>query len=107
MNRRVLPIIAGALVVSVLVDVPFHDSFFPGYAALVGLLGTALLVLVAKGLLAPLVDRDESYYPDDAPPDVQHDVWAVRADEVDSDGGDGPSGRHDAGGDVTGGGRHG
>ena len=107
MNRRVLPIIAGAFVVSVLIDVPFHDSYFPGYAAFVGLLGTALLVFVAKTLLAPLVDRDENYYPDDAPPDVQHDVWAVRADDVGNDGADGPSGAHPSGGDVTGGGRHG
>lgn len=80
MNRRVLPVIAGALVVGVLVDVPFGQQAFPGYAALLGLFGCIALILGAKMVLAPLVDRDEDHYPDDTPPDVQADVWGAVVD---------------------------
>lgn len=83
MNRRVLPVIAGALVVGALLDVPFGRQAFPGYAALLGLLGCIALILGAKRLLAPLVDRDEDHYPPDTPPDVQEDVWGA---VVDADG---------------------
>ena len=81
MNRRALPIIAGALLVGVLIDIPLHSTRFPGYAALIGLFGCIALIVVAKQLLSPLVDRPEDYYGDEVPPDVQHDVWAVRADD--------------------------
>jgi hypothetical protein len=87
MNRRAIPVIAVALVIGVLADLPFDAPLFPGYNALIGLGGTILLVLVAKQVLSPLVDRDESYYDDDVPPDVQHDVWARRADDVEPRGG--------------------
>ncbi len=80
MNRRFLPIIAGALVVGVLVDIPFATSPFPGYAAAIGLFGCIFLILVAKKVLSPLVDRPSSYDGDDAAPDVQPEVWGVRAD---------------------------
>lgn len=81
MNRRAVPIIAGALLVGVVVDLPFHSSPFPGYSSVIGLAGCILLILVAKKVLAPLVDRAPDIYPDDAAPDVQHDVWAVRAED--------------------------
>jgi hypothetical protein len=89
MNRRAIPVIAIALVVGVLADLPFDAPLFPGYNALIGLGGTILLVLVTKAVLSPLVDRDESYYGDDVPPDVQHDVWAVRTDDAARGGTDG------------------
>ena len=80
MNRRVLPTIGAALVVGVLIDVPLDRPPFPGYGALIGLLGCIFLILVAKKLLAPWLDRNEDHYSDDVAPDVQHDVWGVRAD---------------------------
>ena len=81
MNRRAVPVIAAALLVSVLIDLPLHSTLFPGYAALLGLVGCIALILVSKQLIAPLVDRTEDYYGDEVPPDVQADVWAVRADD--------------------------
>lgn len=95
MNRRALPIIAGALLVSVLIDIPLHSTQFPGYAALIGLVGCIALIVVAKKVLSPLVDRTEDYYGDEVPPDVQRDVWAVRAEDVRPEGS--PGGAHDRG----------
>lgn len=94
MNRRALPVIAGALVVGALIDVPFGQQAFPGYAALLGLFGCIALILGAKKVLAPLIDRDEDHYPADAPPDVQRDVWGA---VVDPDAGDPDARDPDAG----------
>ncbi len=93
MNRRALPIIAGALLVSVLIDLPLHSTQFPGYAALIGLFGCIALIVAAKKVLSPLVDRTEDYYGDEVPPDVQHDVWAVRAEDEHANGGPGSNDR--------------
>jgi hypothetical protein len=83
MNRRALPIVVGAFVVGVLIDLPFDHPRFPGYGAAIGLFGTILLIVVAKKLLSPLVDRPEDHYPEDTVPDVQPDVWdaVVTADD--------------------------
>ena len=93
MNRRALPIITGALLISVLIDLPLHSTRFPGYAALIGLIGCIALIVVAKKVLSPLVDRPEDYYGDEVPPDVQHDVWAARADDPRARGGTGSNDR--------------
>lgn len=73
MNRRVLPVIGGLLVVGAVVDWLIGYAPFPGYSALIGLLGTILITVVAKRVGAGL-QRPEAYYPDDRVPDVQPDL---------------------------------
>lgn len=80
MNRRLVPAILIGLVVAIGVDLAWSSAPFPGYAATIGLVGTIVLTILAKGVLSPLVERPPSFEGDDATPDVQMDVWGVRAE---------------------------
>ena len=80
MNRRLVPVTIAGLVLAVVVDLVWVSAPFPGYAATIGLVGTIGLTVVAKWILSPLVDRPASFDGEDAAPDVQLDVWGVRAD---------------------------
>jgi hypothetical protein len=109
-NRRVLPVIGGLLVVGAAIDWFVGYAPFPGYSALLGLVGTILITLVSKRVGAG-IQRPESYYPDDRVPDVQPDLVGdaelraqletdlVAADRASRDGGtDAPEPDDDAAG---------
>lgn len=80
MNRRVLPVIGVVAVVGLGLDLVIGYSPVIGYGAAIGLFGTILLTLVAKKILAPLLQRDEDYYPLDRAPQLERDVHGVRTD---------------------------
>lgn len=86
MTTRALPVIAVAVVLGVVVDLLTGHSPFPGYAALLGVGGGALLTLAGKVLLAGLVSRMPDVYPQDEAPVVQADVLATGPDARDADG---------------------
>lgn len=73
-RRGALPVIAVALVAGVLVDLWTGDSPFPGYAAALGLVGCAAIILVSKWLGRQLLQRPEDHYPQDVPADVEEDL---------------------------------
>jgi hypothetical protein len=73
MNRRAVGVTAIALLLAVGVDAVTGSKNFPGYSALVGLLGCIVIVVVSKWLGGAL-SRSESLYPDDIPADVQEDL---------------------------------
>jgi hypothetical protein len=73
MSRRAVAVTAIALVLSVLVDAVTGSKNWPGYSALIGLLGCIVIVVVSKWLGGAL-SRSEDLYPDDIPADVQEDL---------------------------------
>lgn len=80
MNRRVLPVIAIVAVIGLGLDLLIGYSPVVGYGAGIGLGGTILLTLVAKKVLAPVLQRPSDHYPKDVAPIVEHDVHGVRTD---------------------------
>jgi hypothetical protein len=91
--RRPLPVIVVALVVGIPLDLWHGYSPFPGYGALLGIVGTTVLVFGSKWLGTKLLQRPEDYYPEDLPADVDADL---------------PPGAHaDLRADAEGGGQHG
>ena len=108
MNTRALPVIAVVAAVGLGLDLLIRYSPVVGYGAGIGLFGTIILTLVAKKVMAPALQRSEDYYPEDAGPEVERDVYGVRTDGVHTDGGHGPSdgtagaGDHRHGGDPGG-----
>lgn len=86
MRTRVLPVIAVAVVLGIVVDLLTGHSPFPGYPALLGVGGGALLTLAGKVLLAGLVSRQPDFYPHDEAPAVQADVLAIGPDPRDAAG---------------------
>jgi hypothetical protein len=72
MNRTVL--VGVLVVIGVLVDLWTGYSPFPGYAALLGLVGCAGIIIVSKWLGTIWLQKPEDHYPDDVPPDVQEDL---------------------------------
>jgi hypothetical protein len=89
---RPLLITVIVLAIGVGVDLVVGYSPWPGYGALIGLLGTVAIV-VGSGWLTQLLARPESYYPGEEPADVQVDLL-----------GPGPGGRegHDERGGLDG-----
>jgi hypothetical protein len=71
---RPLPVIVVALVVGVPLDLWHGYSPFPGYGALLGIVGTTVLVFGSKWLGQTLIQRPEDYYPDDLPSDLEEDL---------------------------------
>lgn len=70
---RPLVVTLVALAVSVLVDLWNGYSPFPGYGALIGLVGCIVIVVVSKWL-GRWLTRPEDHYPDDVPADLQEDL---------------------------------
>jgi hypothetical protein len=74
-NRRLpLTVTAAAVVVGILVDLATGYSDFPGYAATLGLGGTALLVFGSKLVVGRIVQRPEDHYPDEVLGATQEDL---------------------------------
>jgi len=73
--RTGLPLIVTlvALAIGAGVDALIGYSRFPGYGALIGLLGCIVIVVVSKWL-GRFLSRPEDLYPDDVPADVQEDL---------------------------------
>jgi hypothetical protein len=86
-TRRIV-LTAVAFVVGVTVDLFVGDPTFPGFAATIGVAATLGLSLLAKGLVGPLVQRPEDYYPLDAPPTFHADQFQARHLDDDGRGGD-------------------
>jgi hypothetical protein len=61
-------------VIGVLLDVWHGYSAFPGYGAALGIGGTTVLVFGSKWLGQALLQRDEDYYPQDLPADLEEDL---------------------------------
>jgi hypothetical protein len=74
MSRTALTVTAVAVLLGVLLDGVIGYSPFPGYAAIIGLGGCVVIVLVSKWLGTTLLERPEGYYPQDTDPDVQADL---------------------------------
>ncbi len=56
---------AAATIVEALFAHPHHSNFWdvtPGFDILFGLVGCAALIIVAKIIVAPLIQKDEDYY---------------------------------------------
>lgn len=70
---RPLLITGAAFVIAVLVDLAIGYSPFPGYGALIGLVGCIVIVVVSKWL-GRFLSRPEDLYPLDVPADVQEDL---------------------------------
>ena len=73
-TSRLVAITVVAFVVGVGLDLLIGYSPIPGYGASIGLFGCLGLILFAKKVLAPLVDRPETHDPEETPPDVQAHV---------------------------------
>lgn len=73
MNRRALLVTALLLAAGAAVDAFTGAKNFPGYAAVIGLLGCIVIVVVSKWLGSAL-SRAEDLYPEDRPADVQEDL---------------------------------
>ncbi len=73
-TSRLLTITVVAFAVGVGIDLFIDYSPVPGYGASIGLFGCLGLILFAKSVLAPLVDRPETHDPEETPPDVQAHV---------------------------------
>lgn len=73
-TSRLVTITVVAFVVGVGLDLLIGYSPVPGYGAAIGLFGCLGLILVAKKVVAPLVDRPESHDPEETPPDIQAHV---------------------------------
>lgn len=72
MSPRALLLTAVALVVGVALDLLIGYSPFPGYGALLGLLGSVGIILGSRWL-GRLLARPEDHYPADVPADLQED----------------------------------
>ncbi len=56
---------AAATIVEALFAHPHHSNFWdvtPGFDILFGLVGCAALIILAKIIVAPLIQKDEDYY---------------------------------------------
>lgn len=72
-TSRLVTITVVAFAVGVGLDLLIDYSPVPGYGASIGLFGCLGLILFAKKLLAPAVDRAEDHDPHETPPDLQPD----------------------------------
>lgn len=70
---RPMLVTAAAFVLAVLADLAIGYSPFPGYGALIGLIGCIVIVVVSKWL-GRFLSRPEDLYPLDVPADVQEDL---------------------------------
>jgi len=58
----------GAVIVEALLAHPHHHNIWdtlPGFDVLFGLLGCGILIIVAKKIVGPILQRDEDYYETD------------------------------------------
>lgn len=74
MHRIAWVITATAFAAGVVADLFVGVGYFPGYAATIGLVGCAVIIIVSKWLGAALIQRDEDYWPNDGPADLQEDL---------------------------------
>ncbi|MFU8841723.1 MAG: hypothetical protein ACNA8R_13545 [Nitriliruptoraceae bacterium] len=74
MTRRALVPIAVLFVLGTAADLLIGYSPFPGYGAAIGLFGCIAIVIISKWLGEVLLNRPESYYPGERPPDLQPDL---------------------------------
>jgi hypothetical protein len=61
---------------------------YPLFFALAGALGCVLLSVVAKGIVSPVLDRDETFYPSDA---NEYDEIEAQFEAAGASGGAGPA----------------
>lgn len=73
MNRRALVLTAFLLVGGIAADVATGAKNFPGYSALIGLVGCIVIVVVSKWF-GNVLSRSEDLYPEDVPADLQEDL---------------------------------
>jgi hypothetical protein len=73
MNRRALLVTVILLVGGIATDVATGAKNFPGYSALIGLVGCIVIVVVSKWF-GNVLSRSEDLYPDDVPADLQEDL---------------------------------
>ena len=73
MNRRALLVTSVLLVAGIVADVLTGAKNFPGYSALIGLLGCLVIVVVSKWF-GNVLSRSEDLYPEDVPADLQEDL---------------------------------
>ena len=73
MNRRALLVTSVLLVAGIAADLVTGAKNFPGYSALIGLLGCMVIVGVSKWF-GRVLSRSEDLYPDDVPTDLQEDL---------------------------------
>jgi hypothetical protein len=73
MNRRALLVTAVLLVGGIAADAATGAKNFPGYSALIGLVGCIVIVVVSKWF-GNVLSRSEDLYPDDVPADLQGDL---------------------------------
>ncbi len=74
MNRTALVVTAVAFALGVLVDVLTDAAYVPGYSAAIGLFGCVVIIIASKWLGKAFIQKDEDYYPHDAPADAQEDL---------------------------------
>lgn len=70
---RLITVTLVAALVGVGPDLLIGYSPVPGYGAAIGLFGCLGLILFAKKVLSPAVERSEDHLPGEAPPDLQPD----------------------------------
>ena len=74
MSRLAVRVTIVSLIVGVTLDVIIGYSPFPGYAAVIGLLGCVAIILISKWIGTTFLERPETYYPEDALPEIQEDL---------------------------------
>jgi hypothetical protein len=73
-NRRALTLTGVLLALGIGIDTFVGYSPFPGYGALIGLVGCIVITAVSKWLGSTFLQRSEGYLGDDAIPHVQPEV---------------------------------
>jgi hypothetical protein len=77
-RNRQLVLLAAALAVGAAIDVVVDYAPFPGYGALIGVVGTLLITAGSSGLTR-LAARPEDHYPDETPRDLEEDLRSTAA----------------------------
>jgi hypothetical protein len=92
-NRQLL-LLAAALAVGAAIDVVVGYSPFPGYGALIGVVGTLLITAGSSGLTR-LAARPEDHYADERPRDLEEDLRSDAAPLPGAPGAPDPHDSHD------------
>jgi hypothetical protein len=77
-RNRQLVLVGAAFVAGALLDVVVGYAPFPGYGALIGVVGTLVITAGSSGLTR-LAARPEDHYPDETPRDVEEDLRSSAA----------------------------